>query len=79
MTANLNFATKELMEQYETVRESGACNMFNYSCVINVADQMELYELASLTMEEYGQILMDFSSLMKKHDIQQPPAKAESA
>ena len=63
--------TKEVMEQYEAIREAGPCNMFNYSCVIHIADQMEFFQLASLDIKQYGQLLMNFSELMKKYNIKQ--------
>ena len=63
--------TKEIMEQYEAIRQSGACNMFDYFCVVDIADRTDMDELASLTREEYKQLLMNFNALMKKHDIKQ--------
>ncbi|MBU0777760.1 DUF5049 domain-containing protein [Patescibacteria group bacterium] len=63
--------TKEIMEQYEAIRKSGVTNMFDYYNVVKIADKLEFYSLASLIREEYGQLLMNFSSLMKKYDISQ--------
>jgi hypothetical protein len=62
---------KKTMDQYELVRKSGATNMYNYYQVINIADQLGFYSLASLTRDEYGDLLMNFSSLMKKYNIKQ--------
>ena len=67
--------TKEIMEQYEAVRQSGACNMFNYSCVIQIADRLKFYKLASLSMDEYKDILMNFEKYMKQFDIKQKPTQ----
>jgi hypothetical protein len=63
--------TKEIMEQYEIVRRLGAVNMFDYCGVVDIADRLELHELASLTREEYLEILKNFSALMKKYNIDQ--------
>ena len=63
--------TKEMMEQYEVIREMGPCNMFDYGCVADVAARMDFFELASLTRKEYRQLLMNFSELMKKYNIKQ--------
>jgi len=63
--------TKEIMEQYEAIRQSGACNMFDYCCVQRIADKCEMYALASLTRKEYGKVLMNFGKYMKKFGIKQ--------
>lgn len=63
--------TKEIMEQYEAIRQSGACNMFDYNCVIRIANIFEFYELALLTKEEYKDILMNFGKYMKEFNISQ--------
>ena len=63
--------TKEVMEQYEAIRQMGPCNMFDYGCVINSADRMDFFKLASLTRKEYGDLLMNFSELMKKYNIKE--------
>ncbi len=63
--------TKEIMEQYEKVRRGGACNMFNYTCVMWIANQVGFHALAELTMDEYRDILKNFCKYMKKFDIKQ--------
>lgn len=63
--------TKETMEQYEKIRQSGACNMLDYYCVQGIASKMEMYSLASLSREDYGELLMNFGTLMKEHNIKQ--------
>ena len=63
--------SREVMEQYEQIRKFGACNMLDINCVQNIADQLFFYELAGLSREEYGFILSNFSSLMKKYNIKQ--------
>ncbi len=61
--------TKEVMEQYEQIRSLGPCNMFDSACVQRFANEMEFYDLACLTTDEYVYILSNFSELMKKHNI----------
>ena len=63
--------TKEVMEQYEAIRQMGPCNMFDYGCVGVVAARMDFFKLASLTRKEYRDLLMNFSELMKKYNIKQ--------
>lgn len=63
--------TKEVIEQYEIIRKIGVCNMFDYYCITNTANDLEMYELGSLEREEYKYILKNFDKLMKKHNIEQ--------
>ncbi len=63
--------TKTIMEQYEAVRQSGDCNMFDYNCVITIADRLNFYALACLTRDEYKDILMNFGKYMKKFGVLQ--------
>lgn len=63
--------TKAVMNQYEIIRSIDACNMFDYYCVINTANDLEMYKLASLEREEYEYILQNFGRLMKKYNIEQ--------
>ena len=63
--------TKETMEEYETIRSSGVTNMFDYFNVIKIAKKIGLKSLAKLTRDDYTELLMNFSSLMKKYDIKQ--------
>lgn len=53
------FITEESMEQYKKVKRTGVCNMFDYNCVVKEAGRLELHDLASLSMEEYGKLLMN--------------------
>lgn len=64
--------SKEAMEQYETVRQSGVTNMFDYYNVMRVATECELYALGSLSLEDYKVLILNFSKLMKHYDIKQP-------
>lgn len=63
--------TKEVMIQYETIRRSGMTNMFNYFNVIQIAKKNKLKELASFSMDDYKELLMNFSKLMEKFGIKQ--------
>lgn len=63
--------TEAVMNQYEIIRRTGPCNVFDYYCVINTANDLELYELGSLEKDEYTYILNNFSMLMKKYGIEQ--------
>lgn len=64
--------SKKIMEQYEKIRQSGATNMYDYYRVINIADILSFYELASLSLENYKILLLNFQKLMKYYDIKQP-------
>jgi len=52
---------QELINQYETVRQLGSCNMIvEYDCVVDVAKRIDLRRLASLTKGEYAILLQHF-------------------
>ena len=61
--------SKEVMEQYEEVRSLGPCNMFDFGCVQQAADELEFYELANLDRKDYVYILSNFGKLMKHYNI----------
>ena len=63
--------TKTIMEQYEKIRSSGVCNMYDYYCVIRTAIEFDCLKLAALTEEEYTDILTNFGKYMKQFDIKQ--------
>lgn len=63
--------TEEIMEQYETVRQSSACNMFDYYCVIQIANKLDMDDLANVSRDEYKDILKNFNKYMKKFKIDQ--------
>ena len=63
--------TKDVMVEYEAVRQSGACNMLDFGCVQNVADQLGFYSLASLEKDGYFYILSNFGKLMSHFEIGQ--------
>ena len=54
--------SKEIMEQYKIIRQSGATNMFDYYNVIRCAKTLNLKELAKISLENY-KILLFFKSL----------------
>jgi len=62
---------KEMMEQYEAIRQSGATNMFDYYNVRSIANKVEYFALASLSLEDYKILLLNFNKLMKKYNITQ--------
>jgi hypothetical protein len=64
----------EIIQQYEDIRSSGLCNMFNYTDVKYVAersDMYEIYEFIKDSIPAYASILKNFSILMKEFDIKQ--------
>lgn len=63
--------TKQIMQQYEKIRSSGVCNMFDYNCVTHVAAGLGYEELAELKFTEYKDLLMNFNKYMKKFKIKQ--------
>lgn len=72
-----DFATEEVMEEYEKVRQSGLTNMYDYYGVVRYADMLDCCELTFITRDEYKYILSNFGKLMKFYDIQQPDRKKE--
>ncbi len=65
---------REIIQQYENIRKSGVCNMFNYTAVKYAAKQFgwtALYNFIKDGMNSYQTILLHFSKLMKKFDIKQ--------
>ena len=63
--------TKEVMEQYEVIRTSGVCNMFDYYCVMRAAMTSDYRELAALYVNDYIYLLSNFGSLMKLYGVKQ--------
>lgn len=63
--------TKKVMEQYETVRISQICNMFDYFSVMNAAYQLGLQDLSCLSQKEYVLILQNFAKYMALYNIEQ--------
>ncbi len=68
-----NKFSKEVIEQYEKVRESGICNMFDRGCVIRVSGKLGFVDLKDVgnNQKEYGELLQNYSKLMKKYNISQ--------
>jgi hypothetical protein len=67
--------SKETMVEYEEVRQSGLTNMFDYYNVIRIADALKKDNLASISLEDYKYLLMNFSKLMKLYGIIQSGRK----
>jgi len=63
--------TKNIMLEYEAIRQMGVSNMFDFDTVTNYANQFDLYDLASLEAEEYYYILGNFGKLMSHFSIDQ--------
>ena len=64
---NLNF--KEIIHQYEAIRQSGVTNMLDRTVVQETAFVMGWNELADLNTKEYAQLLSDYSALMAEHNV----------
>lgn len=65
---------KEIIQQYEDIRQSGLTNMFDYTAVKYIAKQLgfdALYNFIKDDMEYYSSVLRNFGKLMKKFDIKQ--------
>jgi len=67
----LGVITKEVMEGYEQVRQSGLTNMFNIDGVIQAAEMLDVGELAYISYDEYKLLLLNFSGLMRHYGITQ--------
>lgn len=67
----LEYVTKEIMEDYELIRQSGVTNMFDFYMVIQIAKRLQMKELSKLTQKQYGNLLMNFGKLMEFYDIKQ--------
>jgi len=61
--------TKNLIAQYELIRQMGKTNMLDYYRVIDIALQCELNELANCTKDDYIHILKNYDTLIKQIDI----------
>lgn len=61
--------TRKVMEQYEIVRISGLCNMFDYVGVQRAANDLELFDLVCLSQKEYVLILKDYERYMQLYNI----------
>lgn len=65
---------KEIIQQYEDIRQSGLTNMFDYTAVKFIAKRLEftaLYDFIKESLDNYKTILLNFGKLMKKFDIKQ--------
>ena len=63
--------TEKIMQQYERVRQSGVCNMFDYNCVRQESLRLECKELASLDISDYFKLLQNYNKLMAKFNVKQ--------
>lgn len=65
---------KKIIQQYEDIRQSGLTNMFDYTTVKFIANELlfdALLDFIKNDMKCYRSILKNFSTLMKKFDIKQ--------
>ena len=69
----LDLISKEAMQQYEIVRKSGICNMFDMTCIAEVCSTLEFQDLLEITEDRksYSTLLMNFSDLMEHYGITQ--------
>jgi len=71
--------TKTVVQGYETVRASGACNMFDRFCVARAADMMGFKGLAGVAKDRaaYSYLLQNFGRLMAQYEIKQPKSTGQ--
>lgn len=74
----IRIISKEMMEQYERIRQTGATDMYNYYGVVDVARILKLKELARISLEDYKVLLLNFQKLMKHYDVKQPKINTAS-
>ncbi len=72
---NKDEITKQVMEEYELIRQGGYTNMFDYYTVIEVARLLNYSALAALSREDYLVVIANFRYLMDKHNIKQHKEK----
>lgn len=66
--------TRAVVQGYEVVRVSGACNMFDRFCVARAAGMIGCEELATVAADlaAYGYLLEHFGRLLIQYGIKQP-------
>jgi len=71
--AVLRLVSKETMEQYEKLRRSGLCNMFDLGCVHSASGCLGFTELEDISesFEDYAVLLGNFGGLIKHYGITQ--------
>jgi len=70
--------TKSVIQDYETIRSSGVCNMFDRHCVANAANRMGFKELEHVAEDRaaYSYLLQNFGRLMAQYEIRQSKQEA---
>lgn len=63
--------SREVMEGYECVRQSGLVNMFDFDSVLDAAQGLEVGGLEYVTLEEYKLLIGNFCGLMRHYGISQ--------
>ena len=71
MTDATEVISKETVEQYELVRQSGLVNMFDYCGVTYIAEIIGANDLAQVGREDYKTLLVNFSTLIAHYGITQ--------
>jgi hypothetical protein len=61
--------TKQMVEDYESIRSSGVTNMFDYKNVIHIAKTLKMEGVAKLSLKDYANLCQNYSSLMNKFNI----------
>lgn len=69
----LDVITKEVMEDYERLRQLGPVNMLDVNGAMNYANLTGMDHLAELSHNEYMHIIRNFGLLMTFYDISQEP------
>jgi hypothetical protein len=65
--------TKAVVQDYETIRRSGICNMFDITYVAQAATMMGFKELAKVAKDRaaYSYLLQNFGWLIAQYEIKQ--------
>ena len=65
----LELISKEAMQQYEIVRKSGVCNMFDMTCIAEVCNSLDYQDLLEVAEDRksYSTLLRNFSDLMQHY------------
>lgn len=66
---------EKIIEQFNEIRNSGECNMFDANCVMQLANERGFYELINychpkgrLDLERYAEVTEAFGAWMESKD-----------
>lgn len=66
----LEVITKEIVLQFEHIRQSGKCNMFDVNCVQRTAFDLEFHQLVNaIEDKQYMYILQQYGNLVEYYKI----------